>query len=132
MPGGGEPAHVTAEFGDDHLGRAPRHPGNGVEPGEHRGLRRGEHLEVAVVGGDGVVLPSCVDELEPCRTGAVAQEPGRRARRRLSRGCFPPQKGRSSARERQPAGALTGLQRPGAPSGTATKYPVPKSGSGTG
>jgi SAM-dependent methyltransferase len=30
------------------------------------------------------------------------------------------QKGRSSARERQPAGAFTGLQRPGAPSGMAT------------
>ena len=39
MAGGREARHVAAEFGDDHLGRAARDAGNGVEPGERVGRR---------------------------------------------------------------------------------------------
>jgi hypothetical protein len=55
MAGGREARHVAAEFGGDHLGRAARDAGNGVEPGECVGIGRGERREVAIAGGDRLV-----------------------------------------------------------------------------
>ena len=75
MAGGREARHVAAEFGDDHLGRAPGDAGNRVEPGERVGVGRGERRDMAIVGGDGVV-----EELENSTPSAAA--------RRASRACM--------------------------------------------
>jgi hypothetical protein len=54
-PAVGKRTHVAAEFGEDGLGRAPRDPGNGVEPGQRVAVRRGERRDVAITSGDGVI-----------------------------------------------------------------------------
>ena len=62
MAGRGEPRHVDAQLGRDHLGRPARDAGNRVKPGEGIGVRGGERRDVALTGGD--VLVENVDVVE--------------------------------------------------------------------
>jgi len=73
--GGGEPGHVAAGLGDDHLAGAPADAGDGDQPGDEPPERRGRLRDQGVQLGDlaGEVIVGV--QVQPAHLGVGSGEP---------------------------------------------------------